>query len=307
MKVCCLLYSKKGETEMKRFFRRALLGWVITFLMAAGAWAESSVWVVKGPKAAVYLAGSCHVLRASDHPLPAEFEKAYAHSRKIVFEAPLDEVETPEYLQKLMMIGVYMDGTTLRQHLAPAVYAKAEKFCQERNYPFAQYQLFRPWMLSLTLTMQELQRLGVEDDYGVDRFFHQKAKKDGKPIGGLETVDEQLGLMTLLDAGMGNEQISETIDDLSNLDRKLTDILNAWRKGDEAGIEAFSLRELKNYPRLHALLIVDRNKKWMKNIERLLSGKTASMVIVGVAHLAGKDSVVELLRKRGYKVLKLQS
>ncbi|MEE9913612.1 MAG: TraB/GumN family protein [Deltaproteobacteria bacterium] len=297
--------SRRKKGIVKRYFRKVLLGLMLVFLPAAGAMAESSVWVVKGVKATVYLAGSCHVLRASDYPLPDPFEKAYTAARQILFEAPPDELEGPAYVQKLMSIAVYTDGTTLKHHLTAAVYAKAEKFCRERNHPFEQYRLFRPWMLSMMLTMQELSRIGVEAEYGVDRFFHQKAIRDGKITGGLETVDEQVGFLMLLDGSMGNEQVSETIDDLLQLGNKIPEILNAWRKGDEAGIEAFSLRELKNYPQLYAALIVNRNRKWMKKIESLLAGGPDTMVIVGVAHLAGRDSVVDLLRRRGYQVVQM--
>ena len=291
---------------MKRYFEKAALGLLLIIFSAAGAWAESSVWVVKGAKAAVYLAGSCHVLRASDHPLPAEFEMAYANASRIIFEAPPDDLESPAYVQKLMAVAVYKDGTTLRQHLTPAVYAKALNFCKQRNYPFEQYQLFRPWMLSMMLALQEMARMGIEADHGVDHYFHEKAKRDGKPVGGLETADEQLGFLSLMDGSTGNDQVNETIDDLLQLDAKIGDILNAWRKGDEAGIEAFNLRELKNYPLLYAALIVDRNKKWVKKIEGLINGSQNIMVVVGVAHLAGRESVVALLRERGFKVEKLQ-
>jgi uncharacterized protein YbaP (TraB family) len=291
---------------MKRFFWKVAPALMMVFLLVAGAWAQSSVWAVKGAKATVYLAGSCHVLRASDYPLPVQFERAYAHARQIIFEVPPGDLEGPEYVQKLMAVAIYADGTTLKQHLAPAVYVKAEKFCRERNHPFEQYQLFRPWMLSMMLAMQEMSRIGIEANYGVDRFFHQKALKDGKTVGGLETADEQLGFMDLLDSSAGNEQVSETIDDLLQLDAKIADILNAWRRGDEAGIEAFNLRELKNYPQLYSMLVIDRNKKWIRQIEGLINGNQNTMVIVGVAHLAGANSVVDLLRQRGFKVAKLQ-
>ena len=266
---------------------------------------SSSVWMVKGQKANVYLAGACHVLRASDHPLPSVFEKAYADSGRVFFEAPPGDLESPLYTQKLMTIAVYADGTTLRHHLKPAVYEKARKFCRTRGYPFEQYQLFRPWMLSMMLTMQELARIGVEADFGVDHVFYQRALKDDKPTGGLESAEDQLDFLNMLDQGMANEQVSETVDDLLHLEGKINDILHAWRTGDEEGIEAFTVRELKNYPQLHRVLIVERNKKWAKKIEEMLSGNTNTMVIVGVAHLAGAFSVIDLLRGCGYEVTKV--
>jgi hypothetical protein len=122
---------------MKLKFIRIVLALILIFA-AAGVGAQTSVWVVKSPKSIVYLAGSCHVLRASDHPLPAEFFSAYQDSRKIIFEAPLDDMQKPEYLGKLMLAATYSDGTTLRQHLSSQAYSKAEAFCRERNYPIEQ-------------------------------------------------------------------------------------------------------------------------------------------------------------------------
>ena len=290
---------------MKLRLLRIVLALILIFT-AAGVKAETSVWVVKSSQSTVYLAGSCHVLRASDHPLPAEFFSAYQDSRKIIFEAPLGDMEKPEYLEKLMLAATYSDGTTLKQHLSSSAYSKAETFCRERNYPIEQYQSFRPWMLAMTLTMSEMSRIGAESNNGVDYFFNEKAQNDRKMLGSLETVDQQIGFLTMMDAYMSNEQITETIDELRQIKTKGPEILNAWKNGDEAKIEALNLKELKNYPKLYQALIVDRNKKWISDIEGYLNSSVNTMVIVGVAHLVGDDSVVDLLRKRGYKVVKLQ-
>jgi len=158
----------------------------------------------------------------------------------------------------------------------------------------------------LTLTMSEMDRIGAEPNNGVDYFFNEKALKDRKMMGSLETVDQQIGFLTMMDAYMSNEQITETIDELRQIKTKGPEILNAWKNGDEAKIEALNLKELKNYPKLYQALIVDRNKKWINDIESYLNGSVNTMVIVGVAHLVGDNSVVDLLRKRGYKVVKLQ-
>jgi uncharacterized protein YbaP (TraB family) len=279
---------------------------LILIFAAAGVGAETSVWVVSSPRSIVYLAGSCHVLRASDHPLPAEFFSAYQDSRKIVFEAPLGDMEKPEYLEKLMRAATYSDGTTLKQHLSSSAYSKAEAFCRDRNYPIEQYQFFRPWMLAMTLTMSEMARIGAESNNGVDYFFNEKAQQDRKMLGSLETVDQQIGFLTMMDEYMSDEQISETIDELRQIKAKGPEILNAWKNGDETKIEALNLNELKNYPELHQALIIDRNKKWISDIEGYLNSSVNTMVIIGVAHLVGNNSVVDLLRKRGYKVVKLQ-
>ena len=275
-------------------------------LATADAGAESSVWRISSSRAAVYLAGSCHVMRSSDLPLPAEFEKAYQNSRRIIMEAPIDDLAKPEYLTKLIQAATYSDGTTLREHISPHAYALTEAFCKERSYPLEQFQIFRPWMLTMTLTMLEMARIGADAQNGVDSIFNEKAKEDGKELGSLESVDQQIGFLTSMDGSMGDDQIEETIDELRQIGIKGPQILGAWKKGDEIKLEELTAGELKAHPKLRQALLVDRNKRWIKAIEGYLDGPENTMVIVGVAHLVGMNSVVDLLRQRGYQVAKLK-
>ena len=207
---------------------------------AAGVGAESSVWVVRSSKANVYLAGSFHMLRTSDFPLPAEFFRAYNDSRKIIFEVPPGEAESPEYMGKFLSLAIYNDGTTLKEHITTAAYAKAESFCKERNYPLEQYQFFKPAFFVMTLTVSEMNKIGADPQKGIDNFFKDKAVQDGKATGSLETVDQQISLLTSMDASLGSEQILESIEELKQIEVKLGEHLAAWRKGDEAKMESFT-------------------------------------------------------------------
>jgi uncharacterized protein YbaP (TraB family) len=285
-------------------FRVALVLFIL--FTAFGVWAESSVWVARSSKATVYLAGSFHMMRASDYPLPAEFFRAYNDSHKIIFEVPPGETESPEYMGKFLSLAIYNDGTTLKEHISSAAYAKAESFCKERNYPLEQYQFFKPTFFVMTLTVSEMNKIGADPQKGIDNFFKEKAVQDGKATGSLETVDQQINLLTSMDASLGSEQILESIEELKQIEVMLGELLAAWRKGDEPKMEELYIKDLKRYPKLYQTLIVDRNNKWMRNIEGYLNGSGNTMVVVGAAHLVGADSLINLLRKRGYKVVKLQ-
>ena len=273
---------------------------------ASGVQAESTVWVVSSSKATVYLAGSFHMLRASDYPLPAEFFTAYQDSRKIIFEVPPGEMESPEYMGEFLSAAIYNDGTTLKEHITSAAYTKAESFCKERNYPMEEYQFLKPTFFVMTLTVLEMDKIGADSKKGIDYFFKDKAMQDGKATGSLETVDQQISIITSVDASVGSDQVLEAIEELKQIEVKLGEHLAAWRKGDEAKMEELYIKGLKRYPKLYQTLIVDRNNKWVKDIEGYLNGSGNTMVVVGAAHLVGDNSVVDLLRKRGYKVVKLQ-
>ena len=66
---------------------------------------------------------------------------------------------------------------------------------------------------------------------------------------------------------------------------------------------------MKDDPKTIKTLLTDRNKNWLPHIERMFSGNGNSsdkeFVLVGVAHLAGNNSVLALLKAKGYRVEKL--
>lgn len=276
-------------------------------LISSNVRAESSVWMVSSSKGNVYLTGSFHILRASDYPLPAEFFTAYKDSRKVVFEVQPDAEEDPAYMGDFLSGAIYIDGSTLKDHVSPAAYAKAEKFCKERNYSLEQYQLFKPALFVTMLTVLEMNRIGADPQKGIDYYFQEKARQDGKATGSLETVDQQIKLLLSMDAGLGSDQIIESIEELNRIESALDEYLAAWRNGNESRMEELYIKELRNYPKLYKTMIVDRNNKWLTDIKAYLNGSGNTMIIVGTAHLVGADGLVNLLRKQGYKVVKLQN
>ena len=83
-------------------------------------------------------------------------------------------------------------------------------------------------------------------------------------------------------------------------------MLSAWTRGDVVGIANTFDRDLSTSPALRDSLIRQRNANWSKWIEHRMTQPGAVMIAVGAGHLAGPYSVLELLRKDGYKVRRLQ-
>lgn len=275
-------------------------------LIPVSSWAQSSVWVVKSGNTAVYLAGSIHMLRASDYPLPAEFFRAYENSGQIIFETSPGEMEKTENMEKFIRASVYSDGTTLRDHISPEAYAKAETFCKENNYPMNRFAYLRPIFFLMTLTVLQTNKLGADAKRGVDAFFKEKALNDGKKIIGLETAGQQINFLTSLDSSMEGKQLLESIDELKQIDALFLNAVSAWRKGDEALIAGSYLERMKDFPQVYKNIITDRNKQWVKTIEKCLKEQENTMLIAGLAHFPGEEGIINLLRKRGYEVVKLQ-
>ena len=62
----------------------------------------------------------------------------------------------------------------------------------------------------------------------------------------------------------------------------------------------------KDFPQVKKKLLDDRNERWIEPLEKILNGDKAVMVVVGAGHLAGENSVVELLEKKGWKIEQLK-
>ncbi|MFQ5772366.1 MAG: TraB/GumN family protein, partial [bacterium] len=61
-------------------------------------------------------------------------------------------------------------------------------------------------------------------------------------------------------------------------------------------------KSFKDYPQIHKRLLLQRNKKWVLKVENLVKQNKKAIFIVGVGHLVGPGSVVDLLQKKGYKL-----
>ncbi|MBU6180151.1 MAG: TraB/GumN family protein, partial [Verrucomicrobia bacterium] len=55
-------------------------------------------------------------------------------------------------------------------------------------------------------------------------------------------------------------------------------------------------------PELREVLLTERNRNWIPEIEKALATDRDVMFLVGAAHLVGEDGVVDLLRDKGLTV-----
>jgi len=267
---------------------------------AAGT--KHCLWHVQGKKSAVYLLGSMHFLKKEFYPLAKPIEEAYQNSQIVMFEADLAEIQTPAVQSKLSKAGQYAAGETLKQNISSKTYAELQTYLKEAVGSGTAFDSLRPWMASVALSEIELQRLGFNPEHGVDNYFFRRAKQDKKEIRGLETVDFQLSLFTGLSKEDQEEMLRQSLEDVVASRKILTEMTGAWQRGDTKKLEKFLLESVADYPEVHKKLLLDRNKQWIAKIERLLDSGRNAFVVVGAAHLIGKESVVDLLGKKGFKV-----
>ncbi len=264
--------------------------------------AEAAVWKISNGQSELYIGGTVHVLSRQDYPLPREFEQAYRRAEKLVLETDLGAMEQPEIQQRLMQLMTYQGGRSLKDDLSPKTYRKLVDYVAKTTLSLEILLGFKPSMVALTLTMAELQRLGMAET-GVDDYFNKAALNDGKPLGQLETVERQIDLLANMGEGQEDEMILSTIEELEQLPALMNDLKTAWRAGDLGSLEQIAIEPMrKEFPDLYRSLLVSRNIGWLPKIEAMLQTPEKEFVLVGALHLAAKEGVIQQLRDRGYRV-----
>lgn len=291
----------------------SLLAWVLVLVgqlaSASPALADQPrtgqlLWQITSSEGSSWLLGSIHFGRADMYPLPSAIERAYDASAALAVEVNITAVDPAQALQTFNAVGTYRDGSTLRDHLSSATWEHLERLVSRYDVPAAMFAEQKPWLAALTLTTMELARAGLSEEYGVDRYFLRRAHEH-KPVVELETFDGQLELFGQLSPGEQEQFLRGTLRDLDEGEKLFTDTVEAWRAGDATAIDTLmnrSFRSVAEGGHLYRVLLADRNRAMTARIERLLQAGKSYFIVVGAAHLVGKDGIVARLRADGYRV-----
>jgi uncharacterized protein YbaP (TraB family) len=260
------------------------------------------LWKIRAKNNVVYLLGSIHYLKPQNYPLDGAMEAAFKDAKKVVFEIDLESAEGGQREHLMVLKGVYLDGTTLKDHVAPSTYALAEKQLKALGLDIQIFNQFEPWLTALTVLGLKLQAMGFDPGQGVDRYFFRKAKKERKEIHGFETLEYQLGLFDGLPERIQEALLLQSLGDADLTEAAVDAVVKAWASGDLKTLDALLLQGMRDHPDLYRSLIVERNRAWLPKIESYLSHNENYLVVVGAAHLAGKDGLIEMLKAKGYSV-----
>jgi len=280
----------------------------ITLAAASPALAAPPIWHVVRDKTDITLFGSVHLLSADTTWLTPELAHDVANADAIWFEFAIDTAGQAEVGQLAVQRGLLPADQTLSATVGPAVWGKVERTAKAVNLPPQNLQRLKPWLAELTLSVLDFQGQGARADLGVEQQLAKDAPLTTRREA-FETVAEQIGFFA--DAPLADqiESLNETLDEIQDDPDEFKRLAADWARGDVHAIEAEALGPLqREAPDVYKRLLVDRNKRFAQRIEALLKGGDSRqpanhiLIVVGVGHLVGPDSVPALLRKDGYRV-----
>ncbi len=288
---------------------RAILA-ILLLIVSGSAWSETerhpvTLWRAQGISNSVYLLGSIHLLRAEDHPLPSIIDAAYADAEVLIMELDMDDLDSIATQQLFNQNGVLRDDTTLRELMGESLYQRAALAAEASDIPIDMLAKSEPWLAAITVEMMALYRIGFDPMLGVEMQMTSRAVRDGKPIEGLENIEEQLAFLDGLSLPAQRAMLLQALEESSNMRESIDEMIRAWRYGDIESLESNLLESISEHKELNDTLVSNRNRRWVSQIEELLDDKDDYLIIVGALHLVGQDGVPNLLKQKRVKILQL--
>ena len=143
-----------------------------------------------------------------------------------------------------------------------------------------------------------------ESGEGADRALLRDFK--GRPVKELEGAARQFAIFDSLPESEQADLLVAVLDEAESHDQDPGKLRRNWLKGDLEELIAATREGMMADPELRQVLLVDRNRAWVSQIDTSLKQSPRPLIAVGAAHLVGPDGLAAHLEKRGYTVTRLQ-
>lgn len=290
---------------MKKIF--ALL---LFLCFTAGAHAQL-LWRISGKDLArpSYVFGTHHLAPCSIVDSVAGFHQALHDVDRVVGEVVMADMMHPDTLSRLQSAMLLPASTTLRDlYSAPRYDTVAVAVKQLLGVDLKALERMTPAALSTQVSMVlALKSIpGFDPRRQLDSWVQTQAASLGKKIGGLESVEFQIGtLYRSQSLERQAEQLYAMITHTDLAQELVRDLTRAYmdRDLDRVG-EQLTRRQntaADPLPEEEERLIYGRNRQWADAMPRIMT-ESPTLFVVGCGHLPGDRGLLHLLREAGYRV-----
>lgn len=269
------------------------------------------MWKIEKEKQVSYLFGTIHVPAPEFSTLPLSVTSVINQCDAVRTELDMDTVDPI----KMMPLMMRKDPKPLEKILSKALYTRADNVLKGINpalslAPFSQMKI---WGIAATLLLieEQMKHLGL---IPIDDVVFKYAKKQKKTVGGIETIEEQIGYF---DKFTLDEQIlflESTLDYMDEHKEPMKVMKELYIKGDEKALLSFINEQYgdEKYKELETKfmeeLLYKRNVIMAERMDTLLkkNRKKSYFFAFGVMHFLDKKSVITSLKEKGYTVKRMQ-
>lgn len=276
---------------------RIVLGILVFLSHCVAGQSHSLFWQVKHPRSkdTSYLFGTIHLISADKFHVPATVEHALLASEICFFESEfnvsnIDIVSLTTHPTKRLT-----DYLTSPEIDSLLTYSETILNADSATF-YDQYNSLKPFVFS------QMDKNDQTPKMSYDLHLMGLAKKNKRPIKGLETLPEQMQFFDEMPDSLQKYLIQITYRQIgqNNTNEEL-DLEDSYLSQNWEKIRAEYEKEDALSQFLKNRLLIQRNQEWVTKLHPQLRKKPC-FVAVGAAHLTGEFGLVALLREKGYEL-----
>ncbi len=276
-----------------------------TSLSATEPSPSAALWKLSDSDSEIYLFGTVHILKPDTKWRSEKISSAFNSSETVYFEAAVEETPPGEMQQIMFPYMMNPKGTTLSSRFSPEVYEQFKNAAAKYGIPevaLTQFEPLRPWIVTITLSVQQMVQSGFNPESGVDKILFKEAKAAGKSISYLESVESQIRVFGDLTEEQENNFFKVSMGQIDEGAELLNNLVEKWSTGDAEAVGDLMHQGMKDIPSLKKALLDTRNENWANQIDEMMKGSGKTFIAVGAGHLSGTNSVQDYLEAKGYKI-----
>ena len=268
--------------------------------------ARPALWEVSDADTTVYLFGTIHLLPKDYRWRTAKFDQAVAGSQQLVVETIIDEGNPHPMMAAFSGLAFSPNMPPITARVPVEKRPALEAAIRKSGMPQPAFDRMETWAAAFMLLGNQFKAMGLKTGEGVENVLRNSFARQGKTVAELESNREQLGFFDALPEQAQRALLEGAIEEPKNMTKEFDRMLSSWARGDIEDIARTFNETMAASPELTEILLRRRNQNWSRWVERRMAAPGSVMIAVGAGHLAGSNSLVDLLRRGGYKVRRVQ-
>ena len=262
-----------------------------------------------------YIVGTYHLAPASFIDSISGANAALAAVDVVCGEVVMSEMESRENQKKVQQAMMLPDGKSLTDVFTTDEMQRINDYMDNLlgmnlNNPILKSQMGKMTPMALSTQLQLVQYMKLTPKFNplklIDAHFQNVAKKAGKQVVALETVDFQIEtLYKGATIERQKQQLLCMVDNSEYYALQMKELAAAYFAKDMQMLNEVTEEKIGNScdstPEEDEALIYGRNAAWVEKMPAMMEN-ASTLFVVGAAHLPGDKGVLELLKARGYTV-----
>ncbi len=276
-----------------------------------------AVWQVTDPESgnSLKMMGTIHIIPDGTSVVPQYVMDIYNESAGVAVEYDITKIQT-DFVVQILYLSYFTlnDGTLITDHLSSETYEAAKAYLTECGLYMEAYDSYSPTFWSSLISSGAILSIEGMKESGVDQYFMELAKADGKEVRSIEALETQMEAITFQTDELCEYDINTMLElSAEELEESFMELYNIWATGDTEAMESAAGGEEEAYPEdiaadyeaYNQKLLYDRNAGMADAAAEYIENGDNIFYMVGFAHMCGEGSVPQLLEEMGYTVERL--